>query len=282
MTVNRLAVEATTAALRLRATLGFHLQAPICPYDVARRLGVTVWFDAAPSLEGMYSPKEPSIVLGSLRPRGRRAFTCGHELGHHVLGHGLRIDHVADNEEIDGNDPAEYSADRFSGALLMPKVAVEHAFASRRWSAASCTPAQAYVVAGCLGVGYATLIFHMQSVLRIVSASQARVLQVPLPRLRKQILGFEPPRDLVVVDDLWRGRDVDLEVGDAALLPKGAVVDGAAVRVEAHAEGLLARAIAPGRGTARTVRWTAGICVSRREYRGLDTYRHMEDPDYDG
>lgn len=81
--------QAVTAALRVRSDLGIALDVPVCPFDVAEALELDVHLRAIPSLEGMYSPNGPHIVIGSTRPAGRRAFTCAHELGHRMLGHGL-------------------------------------------------------------------------------------------------------------------------------------------------------------------------------------------------
>jgi len=40
-------------------------------------------------MEGMYYRGDPArIVIGARRPLSRRNFTCGHELGHHIFGHG--------------------------------------------------------------------------------------------------------------------------------------------------------------------------------------------------
>ncbi len=275
--------KAVVAALRVRTTLGRRLDEPVCPFAIAEALGLKVRFEPLPSLEGLYFPDEPLVVIGSLRPKGRRAYTCGHEIGHHVLGHGLRVDQESPEEATTSTwDEAEFSADRFSTALLMPKLAVENAFSSRRWSIERCGPRHLYTIAGLLGVGYTTLIGYLERTLRLLSASAAQRLRIPLPKVRKTILGFEPSHDLLVVDEAWtQNRDLDVEVGDLVTLPPGAEVEGDAVRLRSTSEIVVFEAVHPGVAQVRHANWTAPCRVARRGYRGLNAHRHLEDPEHE-
>lgn len=278
-----LAREAATAALRLRAQLKRGFDGPVCPYGVAEELGIQVRFEPLASLEGMYSPEGPTIILGSMRPRGRRAFNCAHEVGHHVFGHGFRIDELlAQDLSEDRVDPAEYSANRFATALLMPKVAVERAFAERAWHMGSCTPAQVYTVACTFGVGYTTLIGCMERVLCTVSATHARNLRRHTPKtLRRQLLGVNVDGSLVVVDEHWGPQPVDIEVGDLVLPPPGAICSGTSVQRELVGDTACIRGVAPGIAHVASSCWRGTVRVSKRHYRGLCVYRHSEDPDYE-
>src|SRR5258708_4172699 len=90
-----LAREALTAALEIRKNKIKNLVDPICVYDLAEELKIEVRFADIPSLEGMYSSApRPAIILGSERPAGRRVYTCGHELAHHVFGPGTRVEQL--------------------------------------------------------------------------------------------------------------------------------------------------------------------------------------------
>ena len=87
----QMARMAAMVALRTRNKAGATLGQAICVYDLAEHLGIEVRFLDIPSMEGFYSKNPgPLILLSTLRPAGRRVFTCAHELGHHVLGHGTR------------------------------------------------------------------------------------------------------------------------------------------------------------------------------------------------
>jgi hypothetical protein len=278
--VNRieLARDAVRKAARLRADLGLGPAQPICPFDIAAQLGITVRLDAIPSLEGMYCPgSPPAIVVTSLRPAGRRRFTCGHEIGHHLFGHGYRLDEVTPARQ--GTTAVEeFVADRFAAALLMPKLAVENAFVRRGWRAASPATTEVFIVAQDLGVGFTTLIDHMSVTLRILGRTDAAVLsKTQLPRLRAQLAGRAVVEDLFPLDSFWGQRPLDVEIGDQIVLPQGAEVQGAALagsdgRFVADAAGAALIAL-PGRPEQLEVR------VSRREFVGLAQYRYLEDCD---
>ena len=81
----------------MRRRAGFSLNEAICVYDLADQLGIEVRFADIPSMEGMYCRESgPTIILSSLRPSGRQAFTCAHELGHHSNGDGTGIDQLVE------------------------------------------------------------------------------------------------------------------------------------------------------------------------------------------
>jgi hypothetical protein len=271
-----LARTAAAAALRLRRDGSRVLERAVCPFSFADELKLSVRFVAAPSLEGLYAPNESTIIVGSLRPRARRSFTCAHELGHHVFRHGFRIDEVDARE----HDDAEFIANRFASALLMPKLAVDSAFFQRGKSALTCDPTSVYIVAGYLGVGYSTLLGHLAYTLQTITKQRARELDVPPERVRKAILGSTPPRGLVVVDQHWLGRAVDVEVDDFVILPKGTLLDGQAIRLLGpHSIGVLAQAVRRGTTTARAGSWSGTLRVSEQRYVGLAEYRHLGDED---
>ena len=92
-----IARTAMAAALRTRLFVGYRLDHAVCVYDLAEKLGVEVRFLDLPSMEGMYSSASgPTIIVSSLRPPGRRAFTCAHELGHHNRSDGVEIDELVE------------------------------------------------------------------------------------------------------------------------------------------------------------------------------------------
>ena len=168
-----LARTALDKAVQVRDEAGFNDRVPICVYDLCRKHSLDVRFVDV-NMEGMYVRKEPpEILLSSLRPLARRAFTCAHELGHHVFGHGSTIDELKDEAEKGGVNPEEFLVDSFAGHLLMPKIAVRKAFALRSWQETSASPEQIYAIACSLGVGYETLCTHMTFGLRLLSTERA-------------------------------------------------------------------------------------------------------------
>ena len=128
--LNRMAQGAFASALRMRKNAGYRLDEAICVYDLAETLGIEVRFADIPSMEGMlYCNPDPVIIVSSQRPSGRRAFTCAHELGHFHSGDGTTVDELVGRSDRGDTYPKEFIADCFAGALLMPKMAVERAFA---------------------------------------------------------------------------------------------------------------------------------------------------------
>ena len=284
---NELAREGAVAALRVRRRLRYSLYEGLCPHDLALKMGLQLRFEAIPSLEGVYCASTPPvIILSSLRPPGRRAFTCAHELGHHVFGHGTHVDQIVDSREQQiAKDPQEYLADRFASEILMPKLAVESGFARRKWKLADCTPENVYIVAGSLGVGYGALVDQMEFTLGSLSTDQASALRrVPPKRIRRDLLGRDVPNDLILFDSHW-SRPADLEIGDFIVIPGDFRFVGQALeRVERSEDRIVARAVRPGASKVHSAdgAWTGSIRVARCSFQGLSQYRFLEDPDYAG
>ena len=277
--------RAIRTALRIRREAGFTLEDPICIYDCAKRLGVEVRFVSAPSLEGMYASSGSGVIIvSSLRPSGRQAYTCAHELGHHVFGHGSKWDEYLDESGSNRPEhPDEWLAERFASYILMPKQAVLRSFVVRGWIPSACTFEQAFLIAGELGVGYSTLISQMQWSLGLLDDIVAdRLRRESLGAIRRRLVGHECREHLVVVDIDWFCRPNDIKIGDEVLLPQGTTITGNAVRVEGNSSlGVLVQGHRPGIAQASQPNqiWARFIRVSRREYVGRAAFRHLEDPD---
>jgi hypothetical protein len=135
----RLALRAASAALRLRQKMQIAPDQPCSVFDLAAEIGVEVRLAALPSAEGIYSPGKPVIIVSSLRPPGRQAYTCAHEIGHHVYGHGEQFDELVEERGKNRkHDPKEFEADCFASSLLMPKTALLKGLAARGWLPYPC------------------------------------------------------------------------------------------------------------------------------------------------
>lgn len=209
------------SSIRRANNLGPFLPVPI--FDLCERIGISVQHLDF-SMEGMYVSKaEPSILISSLRPLGRRAFTCAHELGHHFLGHGTSFDKLADRVS---DAPEEISADAFAGFFLMPILGIRKAFTQRAWNIRQASSTQMYTVACQFGVGYESLIAHLAYSAQEIDVTHAELLRkVKLPAVRKEMSGLDLAGHLMVVDEHWSLPTVDLEVGNKLLLPNGWLVD---------------------------------------------------------
>ena len=269
------------AALRIRRDAGIAPDAPLSIYDFVEKEGVGLWFSEIPSLEGLYCPSPtPTIILNSERPDGRKAFTCAHELGHHVFGHGTVVD-TGDNK-IYSDDDNEFLVDCFAGYALMPKTAICSSFLQRGWDFRNPTPLQIYCIANQFGVGYSTLIHHLRFSLGLISREPAEtLLNTRLPEIRKT-LGAPPNTPLVVVDQFWMGRPVDLNVKDTILVPRGAHFEGSClIHSSTVSSGELMNAILPGLGKLSLPdrNWSTFVRVSRCGFTGRSSYRFLEESD---
>ena len=286
MTRRDIVLRASNKALEVRRLAKIGLWDAFCVYDLADLMGVEVRFVDIPSMEGMYfKGQEPTIFISSLRPQGRQVFTCAHELGHHVYQHGGRIDEIVNHPLIENRrDPEEYLADRFASFLLMPKSSVSRAFYSRGWKDIdNCSPVQIFTVAGWFGVGYETLIYHMELSLNILSKRPAeKLLRVTPKQLKTQIVGSEISENLIIVDTFWTARAIDIQVGDIVLLPNGTSLEGRCVSLLTNEEkGIFFYGLQPGIGRFenKDANWSIFIRVSRKGYVGRNIFRHLEEPD---
>ena len=282
-----IARKAVVDALRMRKRAGYSLDESICIYDLAQKLGVEVRFLDVPSMEGVYCNSGiPHIILSSLRPPGRRVFTCAHELGHHSQNDGTQIDEFCEQSELYQRiDPREFAADCFAGALLMPKTAVEKAFSLREWPIKECTPGQIYVISNYFGVGYTTLIHHLNIALSLLPGTHAnRLLKVQRRQAQAWALGWTTSDTVWVVDRHWTGRPIDIEVGDFVFVHGRANLEGVCIeRATDRKEGMLLRARRPGLGRLELESgWSAFVRVSSRGFVGRSIFRHLEEVvDYD-
>ncbi len=279
-----LAAQAAARALRLRTAHGYRQWHPVSAFDLTHKIGVDVRFIDTPSMEGIYCQGEaPTIIISSLRPAGRQNFTCAHELGHHLMGHGAQFDELVEQRNSDRNQfpSQEIEADSFAAALLMPKIAVERAFFVRGIDARKCTPEAVFTISNWLGVGYQTLINQMRMGLGLVDEQHAQLLeQSKPPTIRKKMLGQECKESLHIVDQNWLDRAVDTSVSDLILLPPNVIVEGACIEVvEQDQHRSLVRAITPGIGriAATDSAWATFVRVSKKEYMGRAIYRFEED-----
>ena len=270
---------AFAAALRMRRDAGYRLDEAICVYDLAEQLGVEVRFTDIPSMEGMlYCNPEPVIIVTSLRPSGRRSFTCAHELGHFHYGHGTIVDELVWKSPKVALDPREFVADCFAGALLMPKMAVERAFSLRNWSIEYSNPGQIYAVSNYFGVGYSTLIHHLSKNLQLLPHRRAeKLLKVRPGTAQAQMIGWESEDKVWVVDQHWRGRAVDIEVGDLIMTERETAYEGNCLEaIEGPGSRRLFRACRPGLGRlCNTEESSAFVRVSRRAFVGRSIFRHL-------
>ena len=278
----QLAKKAALEAERMRRFVRVLNYAPVDPFDTAIKCGCDVRFVSLPSLEGVYSPEpKPAIVIGSERPSGRRAYTCAHELGHHVFKHGAQVDELNAQKHACQRTPEEFIADTFAGFFLMSQIAVSRALKDRKLLASSLQPEQIYRMANYFGVGYSTIVSHFAYSLRIITRDHADNLLKIKPKSIKDQYGADVKTEVVIVDHNWQHRAVDLESGDTLVLPENAKVDpGQQLQFSEKRAGCTiykAASVGLSRAYLNETEWAVNIRVSRKNYEGLARFRYLED-----
>lgn len=234
-------------------------------------------------MEGMYDQKpKPRIHVSALRPLARRNFTCAHELGHHLFGHGSTIDELQDEQSKHSNRPPnEVLADAFASFVLMPTLGLREAFTRRGLDPNTASASDIYAVACNFGVGQATLVNHMAYSIDMITPVQRATLGRITPKMiRTELLGETVSEPLTVADQYWNSPTLDAEEGALLLLPTGVVVDTSILMPERDlAKGRLFRTLKPGitRVVIPGTSWATYVRIARRQYIGLARYRHLED-----
>ena len=279
-----LAKQALEKSLEIREEHEYDFRSPLCIYELCERAKVKVQFVNDVSMEGIYAAlAKPTILLSSLRPLMRRSFTCAHEFGHHVFGHGSTIDELRDESAEGKFQPNEFLANSFAGFLLMPAQGLKRAFSSRSVELGMAKPEQIYTAACSFGVGYETLIGQLECAVRYITTDQGALLRkTKLPQIRERLLGFATKEPLMVVDRSYPIGPADVEVGTLVLLPVGSTVESDHIEFfKDVSSGRVFRAMRPGlaRATIPGDNWGVMVRVSRFQYAGLARYRHLEETD---
>src|SRR5574341_2624863 len=142
-----LARAALGESVRLRLAADLGVESPLDIYALCARCDVPVRFVDI-DMEGMYRrTPTPRIIISALRPLVRRNFTCAHELGHHVFGHGSTIDGLLEESWLrPPRVSTEFLAEAFAGFLLMPPLGIRRAYAEREWDVKASSPEQHYII----------------------------------------------------------------------------------------------------------------------------------------
>lgn len=285
-TKSDMARMALGAALKVRQNANIPLNEPLSIYDLCAAMGIEVQFVNI-SMEGNYIPgKIPRFYISALRPAVRRAFTCAHELGHHVFNHGFKLDELIENRESENKPPEEFIADCFASSLLMPAQGIRKALAKRNWEAKDLTPEQVYTIACDFGVGYETLATHLSLGMKVVDFTKTQELKMTkIPAIRRSLVGeIEDLRRLIVTDQNSLSSIIECEVGDhllvdAAVSPQNdslhslPPVNGKQLFVAAR-RGVTSLRTADG-STFKQVR------IMGHQFIGLNRYLYLVDPDED-
>ena len=271
----KFARHAVRAAMKVRSDLGYAPDAGLCPFEVAETLGIPTRLVAVNSLEGVYFPSPVKrIFIGSRRPLSRQRFTCAHEIGHHIYGHGKCL---ATSGPVD-TPSDEFIANRFAAALLMPKLTILGAFQRYGGNVENPKPLEVWRVSQALGVGYKTLIMHLHIVMQTFSEATAEsLLKAKLPKIRSEALGFPlASGNAWIIDSSWGDRTVDIQVGDVLKVPNGFDISGNCfAAVPDQSDAYLATMTGEVGVMSPAGKVLAIVRVSAKDFEGLAQYRFL-------
>lgn len=276
-----LVMEGMQASITARLEAGIDLKSPTCIYGLCESFNITVRFNDI-NMEGMYQrgPK-PRIHVSALRPLARRNFTCAHELGHHIFGHGSTIDELRDDQSNNSTRPPnEVLADAFAAFVLMPTLGLREAFSKRGINPKTASATDLYSVACNFGVGQATLVTHLHSIGMINYDRRVALGKITPKAIRTGLLGEIVSEPLTVADQHWNSPILDAEEGALLLLPPGVFVDTTILMPECDLKfGKLFRTVKTGitRVVIPGTPWATYVRVAPQKYVGLARYRHLED-----
>lgn len=280
-----LARTALAAALKIRQNANIGMTDPLSIYELCTAMGIEVQF-ANISMEGNYIPgSNPRFLISSLRPAVRRAFTCAHELGHHVFGHGFKLDELIENRDCVDKPPEEFIADCFAASLLMPALGVRKSLKQRNWKAQELTPEQLYTIACDFGVGYRTLATHLSAGMQLIRYEQTQeFIKTKLPAIRRAFVGDLECRRLIVIDQHSLTSTIECEVGDHLLIdaPVSPLNDSLQALSPVSSKQLF---FAARRGV-NSLKTPDGkifkhVRVMSHQFIGLSRYLYLPDPDPD-
>ncbi len=280
--MSQIYTDAILKASKVRRQLELGRFQPINIYDVCLSLGITVRFVDV-NMEGFYVNQEgiPTILISNQRPFPRRSFTCGHELGHHVFGHGLKLDILSEeNDYSDSKDSDEILVDAFAAALLMPVGSIQSEFIKRGLDIQKASPIDFYTVCSIFGVGYQTLITHCK-INGLISEAKAASLNKTNPSkiFKEHFGGIGDKSHFRIIDQYCKLKTVDLEVSNYIIVPTNTAIEGTLKKIATTKIGCVYQAKSPGIFTAYSLDSDVSyfIRIQKENYIGLAEYRHFED-----
>jgi hypothetical protein len=275
-----MAMDALRNALCVRKNAQVPLQSPFNIFDHIENIGIPLWFNDIPSLEGMYCSHPRNILIGAHRPIGRKRYTAAHEYAHDIYGHGTRVDEYVEDEQDDNLPDEEFMANCFAGFLLMPKLAVQHGFASSGWRFEDFIPWQYYTVSLSLGVTYTALISQMRYSLNMLPSRDLNQLIRTKPKaIKLDLLGdlADIGGEVMIIQDTSESvAKIDVEMGDVIFINRDlseVPVELCAIGENSH--GFAYRVQNPGIAMIEGNSSTICLRSSPRYFFGRSKYRHI-------
>lgn len=224
---HRLAMVAAARVLR-RYNVSPESQVPLL--RIVEGEGVLARFAPLPKMAGAYFSEadhgQNGMLINTRLPWSKQRYTIGHELGHHVFGHGSRSDAGTDWISIDSPSTTpddELVAEAFAAWLLMPKTTVSQAVRQLGgWTPG--LPIDAYRLSLLLGTSYRATCIHLAQLKFLGWPAVRKMLKVQPKEIKQALLGARTanvgPADVHVVRASGCNQ-VHVRSGDALIFADG-------------------------------------------------------------
>jgi IrrE N-terminal-like domain len=202
-------------------------------------------------------------------------------LGHHVFGHGGKIDALLDETvQSASRDEDEILVDAFAGAFLIPVAGVLAEFAKRNWTIANASTLQFFTISSVYGVGYQTLVSHCR-LNHLINETQAQSLSKLTPaKILSQIVGAGVKSSFFkIIDEHTAASTIDLETSNYLFLPATTLIEGDNLKQCQHTTvgtGYIAQKPGIVRAAALDNSKSCFIRIQNQGYVGLAENRHLE------
>jgi hypothetical protein len=247
--------EAMVAAAETLEELELDAAERIDVFEALAQAGLKLLFRPLEGVAGFYEPARgaarPGVLINAGHPLALQRYSAAHELGHHVFGHGRRIDHDAEPAST-ARGPEERRAEAFAAWFLMPPEAVQTALC-RLGMERPVGPLDAYALALRLGTSYKAMCTHLPS-LKLGASAVWRDL--PLKALKEHLSPTPPPGGWK--QDIWGLTEADAQAPVVARAGDRLLLDLPGWDLAELPDGLRAEEV-PAADLLSTARWCVDL-----------------------
>ncbi|NKY59397.1 protease inhibitor I42 family protein [Nocardia flavorosea] len=188
---------------------------PVDVFALTQHLGVWLATQPLDNTYGFYLNDNDAagIVLNSRHPEVLQRYTCAHELGHHLLGHGSHTDDKVTVEASADVALREQQAQAFAAALLMPGPLVNHTL-RRLHTSAEPAAGDIYLASRDLAVSYSAMVWGLAELNRLDRRRADALSEAGVRPVKDALRGGPPIADARA--DLWT-LEIPVQIGTEAI-----------------------------------------------------------------
>jgi Zn-dependent peptidase ImmA (M78 family) len=224
--------EAIVVAAQTREELEIEGFDRIDVFEAIVASGIKLMFRPLNGVAGFYEPArgraKAGVLVNAQHPLALQRYSAGHELGHHLFGHGRQVDRSGEPPRgRPMSTPEEQRAEAFAAWFLMPPETANSAL-MRLGIEQPATEQEAYELALRLGVSFLAMCTHLPSLGLVKRRVAEAWAELSLKSVKQQLTDEAPAGGWA--NDVWLLGTGDAEVttvlraGDCVLfdLPGGA------------------------------------------------------------